>query len=420
MIIDSTQLAGPCACGHTHTMATGRAIIRAGCMRDLPRHLAEAGIDGALCAVYDTNTYEAKGLTRPCVDLEVVLDAGGLHADEHGTGALLRALAEKKVDCLLAVGAGTIHDITRYCAHARGIPFVACPTAASVDGFCSTVSAMTWHGNKTTLPGVAPLLVLADLDVIRQAPRHLALSGVGDIVGKYTSLADWKIAAALTGEYFCPRIEALTREAVDAVLACCRRLKAGDPDAYAQLTRALLLSGLAMQLMGNSRPASASEHHISHLIEMDPPAVNAQSAALHGEKVGVATAIIAQTYHALAAHASIAPRVRPYAPPDRAWLAECFGEGLIGEILHENEDDCLAPVTPDAITCAWPAIREIIAEIPAADAVLNLLRDIGAKSTLSDIGIGEGLRPLLLRLSPYVRNRLTLARALRMIDHANA
>lgn len=49
---------------------------------------------------------------------------------------------------------------TRYCAHKLGIPFISMPTAASVDEFCSTVSAMTWRGCKKTMPGVAPDLVI--------------------------------------------------------------------------------------------------------------------------------------------------------------------------------------------------------------------------------------------------------------------
>lgn len=418
MIIDSTQLAGQCACGRTHTMTTELVVIEAGCMAQLDDYCERVGLAGTRCVVYDSNTFHARGLVRPHAALEIVLDAGDLHADEHATGKILAALQGHAFDYFCAIGAGTIHDAVRYCAHKMDSVFVACPTAASVDGFCSTVSAMTWHGNKTTLPGVAPRLVLADLDVICAAPLYLALSGVGDILGKYTSLADWKIAAALTGEYFCPRIESLTRQAVDGVRACCEALSSGSPDAFAQLTHALLLSGLSMQLMGNSRPASGAEHHISHLIEMAPPVLRAHSGALHGEKVGVGATIIADAYHRLARHEDITPYLRPYTAPDTAWLTKCFGEGLAGEILRENESDCLAPVAPQAIAAAWPRICDYIAEIPSAQALGALLARIGAKHTLADIEVGGDLALLLLELSPYVRNRLTLARALRMVDGA--
>ena len=143
---------------------------------------------------------------------------------------------------------------------------------------------MTWGGYKKTLPGVAPDIVLADVSVIKEAPLYLALSGVGDILGKYTALADWKIAHALTGEFFCPTIEGMTRDAVKAVYECCEKVGERDSHAMEQLTYALLLSGLAMQLMGNSRPASGAEHHISHLIEMEPETLGVHSMRSTGKR----------------------------------------------------------------------------------------------------------------------------------------
>lgn len=79
-------------------------------------------------------------------------------------------------------------------------------TAASVDGFCSTVAAMTWHGYKKALPAIAPELVISDTEIIRNAPLELAKNDIGNILAKYTALTDWKISHVLTGAYFCPRI----------------------------------------------------------------------------------------------------------------------------------------------------------------------------------------------------------------------
>ena len=181
---------------------------------------------------------------------------------------------------MIAVGSGTIHDITRFCAYTKGIPLVSCPTAASVDGFCSSVAAMTWDGFKKTFTAVAPKLVVADLDVISKAPMFLTKSGFGDMVGKFIALADWKIAHALTGEYFCPTIHDITLAATKAVVNSTESIKNGDIAAYEKLTYGLLMSGLAMQLLGNSRCASGAEHHISHLIEMQPDGLSVSSSAL--------------------------------------------------------------------------------------------------------------------------------------------
>ena len=332
MILDSRKLNGPCACGRNHVMNTRAAVIEEGCLEKFETYLEEYGITGKRAAVYDENTYHAKNLVRPKAEQEIVLNPENLHANELATGAVLEKL-DPDVKLLIAVGSGTIHDTTRYCANKLGIPFIACPTAASVDGFCSTVSAMTWGGYKKTLPGVAPDIVLADVSVIKEAPLYLALSGVGDILGKYTALADWKIAHALTGEFFCPTIEGMTRDAVKAVYECCEKVGERDSHAMEQLTYALLLSGLAMQLMGNSRPASGAEHHISHLIEMEPEALGVHSHALHGEKVGVGTALVSGVYHELAAISDLSPYVKPYAFYPTDYLYRFSGERLAPAVL---------------------------------------------------------------------------------------
>lgn len=158
------------------------------------------------------------------------------------------------VGYLLAIGSGTVHDITRYCAYRLRVPFVSCPTAASVDGFCSSVAAMTWGGCKKTLTAVAPQFVLADTDIIRQAPLRLTRSGYGDMVGKYIALADWRMAHILTGEYLCESIAGLTMEATQAVLDSAAGIRDGQAAAYESLIAGLLLSGIAMQLLGYSVP----------------------------------------------------------------------------------------------------------------------------------------------------------------------
>lgn len=414
MTIDSKKYNGLCSCGRTHQMATKLAVIQAGCLKDFDRYLSDAGLTGKRAAIYDQNTYHAKNLIRPRADQEIILDPHNLHANEAATSAVLSRL-DPDVKVLIAVGSGTIHDTTRYCAKERGIPFVACPTAASVDGFCSTVSAMTWGGFKKTLPGVAPILVLADIDVIKEAPPALALSGVGDVLGKYTALADWKIAHALTGEFLCPEIEALTRQAVEEVHASCREIGSGSPAAFEQLTRGLLLSGLAMQMMGNSRPASGAEHHISHLIEMEPEPLGVHSDALHGEKVGVGTALASGVYHQLAQIADIAPYAREYPPVTEAVIRSAYGDRLYGDIARENQNDCMNAVTPALLAEHWSEIREIIAQVPTREELEALYREIGAKTTLEDLGVDSALLPKLLDHSPLVRNRMTLMRIRRML-----
>ena len=394
-------------------MDTKAVIIESGCLKKIDVYFEQYHISGKRTAVYDEHTYNAENLIRPAVDREIVLKAD---ADAHDKLAdeVLHNL-DSDIKILIAVGSGTVHDITRYCAHQTGKIFISCPTAASVDGFCSTVCAMTWKGYKKTLPGIAPALVLADTDVIKAAPMNLTLSGIGDIFGKYTALADWKIAHVLAGEHFCERIEQMTRKALKTVHEYCDRICGRDAEAIEQLIYALLLSGLAMQLMGNSRPASGSEHHISHLIEMHPEKLGVFSSALHGEKVGVATLLISEYYHKLIKTEKIDTRVKNYAFPSEEELRLFYGDDLVQPILNENKDDCMNGVTPEKLIEIWPKIRAIVTEIPLKQDLLPLYEKIGMKAALSDIQVPEDRADLLFEYSPTVRNRMTLMRIRRMI-----
>ena len=410
MLIDSSRFNGPCSCGREHHMLTKEAVIEAGCLRRLDDLAEKYGLNGKRAVIYDRNTYHATRDRHPKAECEIILDPRGLHADEHAVEAVRSQLPEH-TDYLIAVGSGTIHDITRYCARLLGIDFISCPTAASVDGFCSTVSAMTWKGYKKTLPGVPPAFVLADLDIIKRAPLRLALSGAQDIFGKYTALTDWRIAHALTGEYLCPVIEKITEDAVKNVHSCCLGLGKGDDEAFEQLTYALILSGLAMQLMGNSRPASGSEHHISHLIEMEPQGLGVHSDALHGEKVGVGTILVSKKLHQLAEKDDISSLVHPYAFLPSEEVMNFFGSRLYPSIKEENKDDCMSSVTPEMLIQAWSKIRRIISAIPDPKELYDLYDSMGAKKSLSDIEVNSDRLSQLLRYAPCVRNRLTFMRA---------
>lgn len=408
MIIDAKKYSGPCTCGQVHKTTTQLAVIEAGCMKGFDDRLAEAGLSGHRTAIYDTNTYHAKGLIRPRADHEIVLTAEGLAADDGATATVLQQLTGD-TDILIAVGAGTLHDIVRYCAHKRGLPFVSCPTAASMDGFASSRCAMTWRGMQVTMPGVAPVLVLADIDVIRRAPEHLARAGVGEALSKFTSLADWKIASLLAGTPACPVAESAVRQAAIAAHGCCALLHRGDAGSYAQLMYALLLSGMAVQMLDDAAIAAGSEHMLSSLMGLLP------DATLHGEQIGACTTAIADLYHQLAEIDDIEPLIKPYKPLDREWLIKQFGEELAAKIEQQNAPDCLLAVDRDNLVRNWPAIRHIIAEIPEKNSLVAMLDAVGAKTSTEALGISDAKLLRMLQLAPCVRNQLTLTRALRII-----
>ena len=407
MIIDSLQYNGKCSCTKEHKMATELCVIQSGCLKEIDQYLKKYLPLGYTVAVYDENTYKATADRHPAVDCEVILDPLDLHANEHGVDLLMEKLP-KNAKTLIAIGSGTVHDITRYCAYTLGTEFVSCPSAASVDGFCSSVAAMTWHGCKKTLTAVAPKIVIADIDVIKRAPMRLTRSGFGDMIGKYVALLDWKVGNILTGEFYCERIAHIIMNAAKDALVSMSGIANGDDEAYEKLTFGLLMSGIAMQMMGNSRPASGAEHHISHLIEMSPKGLGVSSSALHGEKVGVGTLLAIAEYQRLASIGDIA--FSDYPGINQGAVATIFGEDMLNEILEENRVDAARAVNAKILKDGWQRIVAEIEKLPRAEELRSLYIQFGVKASLLDIGVDGGKEKDLLRYSPLVRNRLTLMR----------
>jgi len=412
MIIDSKKYSGDCACGKTHVMQTRFSVIEEGCLKNISQYFADYGINGSIVAVYDQNTYKATADRHIPADFEVVLNPENLHANEHGVD-LLKEKLPAAADFLVAVGSGTIHDITRYCAYERGLPFVSCPTAASVDGFCSSVAAMTWHGCKKTLTAVAPTIVVADIDIIKNAPIRLAKSGFGDMVGKHIALTDWKIGNILKNEYYCNTIADMTLSATKAVIDSAHGILKGDTQAYTNLMYGLLMSGLAMQMLGNSRCASGAEHHISHIIEMEPKGLGVHSDALHGEKVGVGTLLAIKEYKRICALENI--DFCDYQTFSHDFVYKMFGDGMTDEIMDENKNDAAVGITADNLKPCWSKICDAVNALPDADNLSKLYLQLGIKSTLADIGVNGEKEKAILDYSPAVRNRVTLMRLRRCI-----
>ena len=412
MVINSKKYSGVCSCGKEHLMTTELCVIEAGCLARADEYIKEYGFSGRSAAIYDENTYNAEGLIRPRADIEIILPAECLHANERGVELLATQIP---ADCgyLIAVGSGTIHDLTRYCAHERNIPFISCPTAASVDGFCSSVAAMTWHGYKKTFTAVAPRIVLADLRVISKAPMRLSRSGFGDMIGKFIALSDWKISNILTDEYFCHTIYSMTLEATKAVLESADGIAKGDLEAFEHLTYGLLLSGVAMQLLGNSRCASGAEHHISHLIEMQPKALGLSSSALHGEKVGVGTLLACGEYKKLRRST---PVFSDYLPRPDAEISNIFGGALGDAVIKENSPDACLGITAELLEKKWSDICAVIDAIPDEDSLIDVYKKLDMVSSLTDIEVSEGSLRAILEYAPLARNRLTLLRLRRAIE----
>lgn len=421
MHVDINKVRELCDKSRNQQILVDDVIIEKGAINKLPEIIKDKYSQyKKIAMVCDSNTYKVAGKKVEELLPNIItmkLDPENLHADEHGVAALEELLKQHEdIDFFIAVGSGTIHDITRYHAYEKHLQFLSVPTAASVDGFVSTVAAMTWHGFKKSFTAVSPIFVLADTDIFSKAPLRLTASGVGDLLGKYISLADWKIAHALTDEYISDPIVKWEYEILEDLTENLDGIGSGDVQAYENLMYGLLLSGLAMQMVGNSRPASGAEHHCSHLWEMS--AINSPIDYYHGEKVGVGLCLVTAVYkRALAKLKEGNYSVRPTMDVETEFIKENFKtEVLQQEIIKENTPNLLDGITGDLLKEKELEIIRFLEELPSAEELIGMLKKVHGVTNMSDLTLDENLRPLTLKLSPYVRKRLTFMRLLKFYD----
>ena len=316
-----------CACGKSHKVDIQAIRVGSGVMQELPGILRDLGASH-IFLVADNYTYEAAGR-----QVEQLLDQAGLAyhkrvfqtetplvPNEYALGSVLAAMTSQD-DMLLAVGSGTLNDVTKYVSARTGIPYVIAATAPSMDGYASTVAPTILDGFKTTLPAVYPAAIVADVDILKDAPMPMLTAGFGDIIGKFTSLADWRLSHQLNGEYYCPEVAGVIEAAVETCAANAQALAQREPQAIQAVTEALILSGLAMGMVGVSRPASGAEHQMAHYWEMDALR-RGEEHPLHGNAVGVGTVLAASLYEMAAEY-----RPQGCPAPDKGQILACRQAG---------------------------------------------------------------------------------------------
>ncbi len=195
------------------------------------------------------------------------------------------AALPKKIAAVVGIGGGKALDMAKYLAFLARRPYFAAPTSLSNDGFCSPQSSLTMAGARRSLAAALPQGVVIDTDVCLAAPRLLWLSGVGDLASKLTAVFDWKLAFHHRGE----AVDDLAALLSDATVHQFMDAPRFDQKGMELLGTALMLNGIAMEICGSSRPASGSEHLISH-------ALDASSARprLHGLQVGTASYLVSR------------------------------------------------------------------------------------------------------------------------------
>jgi len=273
------------------------------------------GLDAVV--VSDAHTYAAAGRA-----VEESLAAAGVIArrlileprrgDDHlvaedGVVRAVQTLLDSAPSArFVAVGAGSVNDICKYASYkaAERREYVAVPTAASMNGYTSTIAALLVSGVKRTLPCDQPVAIFADTDVLMAAPRHLNQAGFGDLLSKPVSQADWLLSHILRGVPYSTRPNDILEELFAELLTQAKAI--GEADAYGLqvLMEAILVSGFSMAVAGSSAPASGGEHLVSHYWDMEQLCAGGPLLGLHGTQVGVATRLSAMLFEKLLSYDS--------------------------------------------------------------------------------------------------------------------
>ena len=367
-----------CSCGMTHTCSVKHIIIGRNANEKLGGLLGDYK---KILLVADTNTYATCGdvikaqIGDKLENLLIYQREGLLIPNEEAVEEMNAKLTDE-TDLIVGIGSGVIQDTCKYVSHKAKLPYAIVATAPSMDGYASVGAAMIWGGMKVTYNAHVPEIIIGDIDVLKDAPMEMIKSGYGDILGKYSCLNDWKLAKVVRGEYFCQYVYDLTMDMVVKTRDLGEKLLARDPEAIGTLMEAIIGVGVAMAFVGNSRPASGSEHHLSHYFEI-VGILRDEPYFMHGTDVVYSSVYTQRIREQL---------LKLEAPKANATLSREEREKQVRAIYGEISDSVIALQDKTGwyeedrfaiYSEKWAEIREILAEAPSSEDMMGYIKSIG-------------------------------------------
>lgn len=413
----------PCPCGKEHRFSAD-VVVGSGAVEKIPEyvHRFEAK---KIYLLSDRNTWQAAGQRV----YDIITGSGAkcvshcfgeetLEPDEHAVGSAVMHFAWD-CDLVIAVGSGVINDLGKIVAAISHLPYIIVGTAPSMDGYASATSSMTRDGLKISLPTKGADVIIGDTDILCQAPLKMMKSGLGDMVAKYVSICEWRIANVITGEYYCEQIAQLVRDALKQCVDQAEGLLRREESAVRAVFEGLVISGVAMNYAGLSRPASGLEHYISHCLDMRFVEFGTPM-DLHGIQCAVGTLAALRLYERLKRMTPDRNKALAYVADFDydAWadqLRAFLGRGAESMIALEKTEKKYDPVRHgdrlESIITHWDEILRIVEEeLPSSQAMEALLDSIQAPKMLSDIGNDNALLPLIFRCTKDIRDKYVLSR----------
>lgn len=413
-----------CPCGKIHSAPIDKIIAEAGALSRLPDVIKDYGAKKAFVFA-DKNTYEAAG--KRVLELlaendiaysSFVFESDDIKPDEHSVGSAVMHY-DRSCDIVVAVGSGVINDIGKILAYTAGVKYIIVATAPSMDGYASGSSSMEMDGLKVSLNSKCADVIIGDIDIMKNCPQRMLISGLGDMIAKYISICEWRISHIITGEYYCENVAELMRSALRKCVSNADGLLQRDADAVLAVFEGLVIGGVAMKFAGLSRPASGVEHYFSHIWDIRGLEFNTP-VDLHGIQCALGTLIAARIYEQIK---NITPNREKALAFNAAFdyeswkkeLCSYLGAGAKAMIkLEEKErkyDVEAHKARLDVIISHWDEIISVInEEIPSSEEIEKLLKKIGAPLTVEEIGLDQKDLGITFKATKDIRDKYVLSR----------
>jgi glycerol-1-phosphate dehydrogenase [NAD(P)+] len=391
-----------------------------------PRIFHEQFGDKTAVIVTDKNTWAVAGervsaafaAAKHPMEKPFIFDAPDLYAEFRFVEQLETAL-KKHSAIPVAVGSGTINDLTKLASHRTQRPYMCVATAASMDGYTAFGASITFKGSKQTFLCPAPAAVVGDLNIICNAPGKMNAWGYADLISKVTAGADWILADALGVEPIDPQSWNIVQGGLRESIADAAGVQARNPVAIGQLVEGLMLGGFAMQSSRSSRPASGAEHQFSHLWDMQHHTHNG-AAPSHGFKVGVATLAVTALYEYFLEQPIENLDVECCCenwPDEKAQEAavrklfadDDFADKAVEETLakysnREKLRDQLLNLKND-----WPQLKnKLRGQLLPFTELKGMLQAVGAPTSPEEIGISRERLRVSFQMAYHIRRRFTI------------
>ena len=378
--INFAQLLQPvqCSCGKTHTCPIRHIEIGSGAIGKIGSIVENYH---HILLVADQNTYavcgeQVKQALGDRLEKVFVYQREGILVPNERAAAEMEQQLTEQTDLIVGVGSGVIQDLCKYVSFTHKLPYDIVATAPSMDGYASVGAAMIWNNMKVTFNCHTPQVIIGDVDILKDAPMEMIRAGYGDILGKYSCLNDWKLSHIVNGEYFCQNVHDLMMDMVIKTRDLGEQLQNREPAAIETLMEALAGAGVAMAMVGNSRPASGSEHQMSHYFEITGLVHNTPY-LMHGIDV-VCSAVCTQKLREALLQLQAVPARRVF--DRKTWeqeITRIYGTVAPGVIGLQDKLGWYQQDRYAIYAAKWDEIREVLSQTLSSKELEAYIRSVG-------------------------------------------